>query len=135
MQYALGTSDKISVVTVLPEVLPMINGFITKSGLEKRFAKTCVINMPVLHLGDIKLLVEALVDESKKAIEEDGAGAIILGCTAMTGVKEEVEKAIGDGVPVLESAQSALVMLETFVRMGLNHSRKNYMSPRSKPRT
>ena len=138
VQYALGTSDKVSIVTVLPEVLPMIGGLVAKAGIEKRFAKIRCINIPVLHLGDIRGLIDALADESIKAIEEDRAGTIVLGCTAMTGVKEEVEKALmaaGYDIPVLEAAQSALVMLETFVRMGIHHSRKHYMPPRDKPRT
>ena len=72
-----------------------------------------------------------------KAIREDGAGTIVLGCTAMAGVKEEVEKALnaeGYRVPVIESGQAALVMLETFVRMNLYHSRITYMPPRKKVR-
>ena len=133
--YALGTADKISVVTVLPEVVPMIEGEIARYGLEKRFTKVRHVNIPVLDLEELDILIKAVTEESKKAIREDGAGTIVLGCTAMAGVKEEVEKALnaeGYRVPVIESGQAALVMLETFVRMNLYHSRITYMPPREK---
>ena len=136
--YALGTADKISVVTVLPEVVPMIEGEIARYGLEKRFTSVRYVDIPVLDLGETKTLVKAVVEESKRAIREDGAGTIVLGCTAMAGVKEEAEKALneeGCGVPVIEAGQAAVVMLETFVRMNLFHSRLTYMPPREKART
>jgi len=138
VHYALGTSDKLGIVTVLPEVLPMLNGIIAKCGLGHRFTKIRYVNIPVLDLGKPEDLVNALIAESKKAIDEDGAGTIVLGCTAMVGVKEAMEEALmkeGYGAPVIEAGQAALVMLETFVRMGLSHSRARYMSPRKKLRT
>jgi len=138
IHYALGTSDKLGIVTVLPDVLPMLNALVSKAGLERRFSKIRYINIPVLDLGNPKDLTDALISESRKAIDEDGAGTIILGCTAMVGVKEVIEEALakaGYGVPVIEAAQAALVMLETFVRMGLGHSRVTYMPPRDKLRT
>lgn len=137
VHYALGTADKLGIVTVLPEVVPMIEGQISKCGLEKRFTKVRHIDIPVLDLGALDELIKAVIEESKRAIKEDGAGTIILGCTAMAGVKEAVENALngeGYGVPVIEAAQTAVVMLETFVRMNLYHSHVTYMSPREKVR-
>lgn len=137
VHYALGTADKLGIVTVLPEVVPMIEGEIAKCGLEKRFTKIRYVDIPVLDLGAMDELMKGVIAESKKAIKEDGAGTIVLGCTAMAGVKEAVEKALdaeGYGVPVIEAAQTAVVMLETFVRMGLYHSRVTYMPPREKVR-
>jgi len=137
VHYALGTADKLGIVTVLPEVVPMIEGQIAKCGLEKRFTKVRHVDIPVLDLGELDDLIKAVIEESKRAIKEDGAGTIVLGCTAMAGVKEAVEEALneeGFGVPVIEAAQAAVVMLETFVRMNLYHSRVTYMPPREKAR-
>ncbi len=131
--YALGTADRIGIVTVLPEVVPLIEGEIARYGLEKRFTGVRCIDIPVHDLGETDRLIEAVIQESKRAIQEDGAGTIVLGCTAMAGVKEEVEKE-GYGVPVIEAGQAAVVMLETFVRMNLYHSRVTYMPPRDKAR-
>jgi len=139
VHYALGVGDKIGIVTVLPEVVPMISGMITRTGLSHRFTRLRYVSVPVLDLGDDKkVLVNALVSESEKAIVDDGADTIVLGCTGMNDLRENVERALldmGYKVPVMEAGQAAVVMLETFVRMGLYHSRATYMKPRDKIRT
>lgn len=59
----------------------------------------------------------------------------MLGCTAMIDVAEELEAALKDAeldVPVLEAAQSALLMLELHAKMGLKHSKLTYRRPREK---
>jgi allantoin racemase len=135
--YALGISDKAGIVTVLPEVVPMLSGLIRREGLESRIPSLRYVNIPVLDLSGLDTLVTALIAESKKAIDEDGVGTIVLGCTAMVGVKEAVEeglKAGGYNTTVIEAAQASLILLETFIRMGWNHSRITYMPPRKKDR-
>lgn len=69
-------------------------------------------------------------EESLKAIREDGAEAIVLGCTAMIDVMETVQERLheaGFRIPVLEAAQSAVMLLELTVKMGLKQSRMTYM--------
>ncbi|MDR3120242.1 MAG: aspartate/glutamate racemase family protein [Clostridiales bacterium] len=135
--YALGISDKIGIVTVLPDVMSMLNGLIAKEGLRERVSSLRYVSIPVLDLDGLDKLTAALIDESKKAIAEDGAGVIVLGCTAMVGVKEAVEaglKAAGFDITVIEAAQASLMMLETFVRMGFRHSRSTYLPVRDKGR-
>lgn len=136
--YALGVADKIGIVTVLPEVLPMLHGIVSKEGLSQRIPSIRYVNIPVLALEDIKKLIAALIKESIKAIDDDGVEMIVLGCTAMVGVKEGVQAGLaaeGYDVVIIEAAQAGLMMLETFVRMQLSHSRITYMPPREKHRT
>ena len=88
----------------------------------------------MLALGDHEALVQNLFAQSRLAISEKGAEAIVLGCTAMIDVAEELEgmlKASGLDVPVLEAGQAALMMLELQVKMGLKHSRRTYRLVRS----
>lgn len=135
--YALGVADKIGIVTVLPEVVPLLNGLIAKAGLQYRVPSVRYVNIPVHELHSLDNMVTALIDECLKAAKEDGVGAIVLGCTAFVDVKEAVEAAFekaGYKIPVIEAAQSAVMLLETYVRMGLNHSGVNYMPPRTKQR-
>ncbi|MHB9294487.1 Asp/Glu/hydantoin racemase [Pillotina sp. SPG140] len=136
--YALGVADKIGIVTVLPEVLPMLHGIVSKEGLSQRIPSIRYVNIPVLALEDVKKLIAALIKESIKAIDEDGVEMIVLGCTAMVGVKEGVQAGLAAesyDVVIIEAAQAGLMMLETFVRMHLSHSRITYMPPREKHRT
>jgi allantoin racemase len=138
VHYALGTADKLGIVTMLQEVVPMLRGLIAQAGLNSRIVSLRSVNIPILQLGDTPRLVSALDDQCKKAIVEDGAETIVLGCTAMVGVRERVVgelAAAGYNIPVIEAAQAALVMLETYVRMGIHHSRFTYKPPREKTRT
>jgi allantoin racemase len=136
--YALGVADRIGIVSVLPEVVPLIREVVDREGLQDRIPSIRYVNIPVLDLEDIEKLVAALIKESIKAIDEDHVEMIVLGCTAMVGVKERVEEGLkieGYDVVIIEAAQAALIMLETYVRMGLKHSVYTYPPPRDKKRT
>ncbi|MDR1074518.1 MAG: aspartate/glutamate racemase family protein [Treponema sp.] len=136
--YALGVADRIGIVSVLPEVAPLIREVVAREGLQSRIPSIRYVNIPVLSLEDIEKLAAALIKESVKAIDEDHVEMIVLGCTAMVGVKERVEEGLkseGYDVVVIEAAQAALMMLETYVRMGLKHSVYTYPAPREKKRT
>lgn len=130
MHLALGMADKIGIVTVLPNVLPMIRGEIAKTHLDARIACVRSVDIPVLSLCEHDKLCHGLFAESIKAIREDGAQAIVLGCTAMVDVAENVQARLHEAgylIPVLEAAQSAAMLLELTVKMGLKQSRITYM--------
>jgi allantoin racemase len=130
-------ANKISIVSTVKNVVPLIQGMIAQKGLQERIAPVRYVDISVLSLNDRKKLIAGLVSESKKAVDEDGAGVIVLGCTAMINVKEDVEKQLKKAkypVQVIEAASAALLMLETYVRMGLRHSKITYMSPPKKER-
>jgi len=132
---SLGIADKIAIVTVLPDVIPMLRNSVARAGLEDRIVKILSVDIPVLDLQNREKLLKALYFESIKAIKEHGAEAIVLGCTAMIDVAEELESALKGAdldVPVLEAAQSALMMLELHAKMGLKHSKLTYRTPREK---
>ena len=130
MHMALGMADKIGIVTVLPNVLPMIQGEIAKTHLTERVACVRSVDIPVLDLSNHDKLCRALLEESIRAIKENGAQAIVLGCTAMVDVAETVQAKLHEAgyiIPVLEAAQSAVMLLELTVKMGLKQSRITYM--------
>ncbi|MDR0585097.1 MAG: aspartate/glutamate racemase family protein [Treponema sp.] len=135
--YALGIADRVGIVTVLPNVVPMLRGNVAKAGLQDRVPSIRYVNIPVLDLEGIKKLIAALIIEGEKAIQEDGVEVLVLGCTAMVGAKEEVEaglKAKGYNITVIEAAQASLLMLETYIRLGWKHGRIAYMPPPPKKR-
>jgi allantoin racemase len=136
--YALGVADRIGIISVLPEVVPLIHEVVDRESLQGRVTSIRTVNIPVLDLEDPDKLVAALIKESIAAIDQDHVETIVLGCTAMVGVKERVEeglKAEGYEIIIIEAAQAALIMLETYVRLGLNHSVYTYPPPREKKRT
>ena len=125
--------DKFSVVTVLKRLLPLFWRNVKEYGFEAKVASVRSVDVPVLELEEKRDQVkEALVAESKEAIEKDEAGAIILGCTGMIGMAKELQEALG--VPVIDPSVASLKLAESLVDMKISHSRLAYPKPPEKER-
>jgi allantoin racemase len=85
-------------------------------------------NVPVLALeepgSDARHMIEA---EIKRALAEDGAEAIVLGCAGMTDLVRELERSVG--VPVLDGVACAVSLAESLIRIGLRTSKRNTYAP------
>lgn len=137
MLYASSLASSFSVVTVLPNVISMIRNVSKLAGLESKLASVRYVSIPVLEVQDKERLVDALYSEMIKAIEEDQAQALVLGCTGFIGVASELQerlKAFGYDVPVIDPAFASLQMAESLVTMKVKQSRLTYMTPPSKVR-
>ena len=132
-------SEKFSIVTVVPEVVPMLRELARTLGVEERLASIRVIDVPVPDLDNIPLVEQKLLEQSIAAIRQDGARAILMGCTGMLGVREYVEEHIQDElqlaepVPVVSPNQHAVGYLQSMVRMGLTHSRLAFYESHAQP--
>lgn len=132
LHLALGLADKVAIITVMDNVLPMIEGNVAKSHLGGRVCCVRSIDIPVEDLQQHDKLVAALIAETVEAIETNGAQAVSLGCTAMVDVTEDVRKGLlerGYDIPVIEAAQAAVMLLELYAKMNLRQSRITYMRP------
>lgn len=132
---ALGLGDRIGIVTVVPNVVPMLRRSTAAAQLGGRIVSVRDIGIPVLELGGNDALSAAIAAEAKKAVVEDAVEVIVLGCTGMVDVAEKVKRLLnadGYDIPVVEAAQSAVMMLEMYVKMGLRHSRLTYLPPAEK---
>ena len=129
--------DRWSVVTVLKSVIPLIVNLARKMGLEARCISIRDIDTPVLELDKPDVLLARLQEQSERAITEDGAEAIIFGCTGMLGVGRALAEALkkkGFWVPVVEPTAASIGFLESMIRSGLAHSKLTYPVPREKER-
>lgn len=132
---ALGLGDTVGIVTVLDNVLPMLHGAVARAGLRDRVTTIRSLDIPVLQLEDHDLLMTNLYAECKKAIEEDDVDVLVMGCTGIVGIVEEMTTRLaadGYDIPVLEAAQCAMLMTEVYARMGIHPSRKTYTTPPEK---
>ena len=68
-------------MTVLPNVVPNVEGNVSKARLNGRIVSIRNVNIPVEELQDHEKLCKALAEQSLLAIREDGAQAIVMGCT------------------------------------------------------
>ena len=99
-------------------------------GLASSHASTRWVDIPVLELRqDPSKLLELLVDESLRAIQHDGAQAIVFGCTGMRGmaaaVQQELRQAGNDAI-VIDPSLAALKWAEMLVDLKLAHSQRTY---------
>lgn len=98
-------------------------------GLEGRCASVRSTGTPVLALeGPDRLNVEELIlIEARKAVEEDGAEVISLGCAGMAGLDERLKRELG--VPVIDGVPSAVKLMEALVGCGIQTSKRQAYYP------
>ncbi len=100
-----------SIVTVLPRVRPLLQDLVRSVGMEARCASIRCCNLTVLEIEeDPRRAVVELIRESKKAVEEDHAESILLGCAGMGQLDEEIYDAVH--VPVLDGTVCAVKIAE-----------------------
>lgn len=122
---AMMVAGKFSVITVLPTTANEISDHLKMYGFSSRVASVRSANVPVLALEDEQEAEEHLYAAARKAIDEDGAQAIVLGCTGMMAMRDSLEKRLG--VPVIEPYLAAIQFAACLVRMKLRQSRLSYI--------
>lgn len=109
------------------------NGFvrdrIASSGQLVHLASIRSIEVPVVQMHDDRALLEKTLSEGRRAVEEDGADCLILGCTGMMSLAEAAQKELG--VPVIDAGALGIRMCELLVKTGLKQSKKAFPTPRS----
>ncbi|MGE8576885.1 MAG: aspartate/glutamate racemase family protein, partial [Burkholderia contaminans] len=69
-----------------------------------------------------------IVDECRRALDEDGADAIVLGCAGMAEFAHEIEQQIG--APVVEGVTAAVKWAEALVALRLATAKRgDYARP------
>lgn len=122
---AMMVAGKFSVITVLPTTANEISDHLKMYGFSSRVASVRSANVPVLALEDEQEAEEHLYAAARKAIDEDGAQAIVLGCTGMMAMRDSLEKRLD--VPVIEPYLAAIQFAASLVRMKLRQSRLSYI--------
>jgi allantoin racemase len=90
-------------------------------------------DIPVLDVNrDREKLWNAILAEARKAVEEDGADVIVLGCGALFGLAQQLQKELG--VPVIDPGLVALKIAEDLVKLRLAQSKKAFPFPNPKRR-
>ncbi|MDA3629907.1 aspartate/glutamate racemase family protein [Saccharopolyspora sp. WRP15-2] len=121
-----------SVVTSLDRTVPLIEERLHAAGLSARCASVRASGMPVLELErDPGAAVDAIAEQAARAVEDDRAEVVCLGCGGMSGLTERVVERTG--VPVVDGVTAAVTIAESLVRLGLTTSKvRTYASPRPK---
>jgi allantoin racemase len=122
-------SCRFSVITTLRRSVPGIEANLTRYGLAARCAKVRATNIPVLELENNDPSVLATISgEVRRAIVEDEAEAIVLGCAGMTDLMAALSAE--HGIPVIDGVACAVAFAEALVATGLKTSKiGGYSSP------
>ena len=133
---ACTVAHRFSVVTVIDRVVPMLEDVVARYGLRDRCASVRGTPLAVLDIErDPTAASRMVLEESRRAIAEDRAEAICLGCAGMGTLECEVRDGL-DGIPVIDGVAAAVKMLEGLVGLGLGTSRRAaFMEPGPKELT
>jgi allantoin racemase len=121
-----------SVVTTLDRAVPLIQDRLLIAGLDAHCASVRSSGMSVLELeSSPERAVQAIVEQARRAITEDRAEVIVLGCGGMAGLDQAIRSEIS--APVVDGVAAAIKLAESLVRLGLSTSKvRTYAPPRPK---
>lgn len=126
--FASMLANKFSVVTTLARSVPALEHNLHKYGLSARCARVRSSEVAVLDLelpgSDACNRISA---EIGRAIEDDRAEAIVLGCAGMADLAGWLAEE--HGLPVLDGVTCAVRLAEAMVGLGLRTSRLGGYSP------
>lgn len=112
-----------SVVTTLERTRVIAEHLVRNYGMEHHCRRVRATELPVLELERPESNArETILAECRAALDEDNAGAIVLGCAGMTGLVEFLEDKLQ--VPVIDGVVAAVKFAEALVGMGLRTSKR-----------
>ncbi len=118
---------KFSIMTSLSRRIPTREVHVRLRGLESAFASAPAMNMPVLEMDANPAKAKALILElARKAVQEDGAEVIVLGCAGLAGYAEDIERELG--AVVLDPTAVAFKVAEAIADLGLRHSKVGHFA-------
>lgn len=136
MHLAAMLGHTFSVLTVLPRLRPQFETLAAVYGLKGKLASVRAVDIPVLELEDDIVATQAkLVSVAEAAIHEDGAHAIVFGCTGLMGCAAAVRSGLlsrGLDVPVIDPIPATMRLAGAIVDSGLGHSKLTSPMPPNK---
>lgn len=116
---------RFSVITTLARSIPPIEDRLLLAGLNAHCASVRACGLSTA--GDPAGAVQAIVDEAARAISEDGADVICLGCAGMAGVTAAISAKLG--VPAVDGVSAAVALAQAVVGLGLSTSKTGVFAP------
>lgn len=136
MALAAMIGRRIGIVTILPNILPLIYKQCQTFFSMGRLAGVRCADIPVTCINNnLEEILDRLYREALNCITEDGADVIVLGCTGFAGFAHQIQKRLEiDGyiVPVIDPAASSLKMMEALVTCRVRNSSITYWPPIAK---
>ncbi len=127
-------STSFSIVTTLSRTRIIAQHLVENYGMNKFCRNIRSTDIAVLELETDSNARKIITGECRKALVEDGAEAIVLGCSGMADLAKEISQEIG--APVIDGVGTAVKFVEILVCLGLETSKVGSLAfPISKPYT
>ncbi|WP_069384539.1 aspartate/glutamate racemase family protein [Halomonas caseinilytica] len=125
-------STRFSVVTTLGRTGIIAEHLLDQYGFRHHCRRVRAAEIPVLDLErDSDAALARIIEECRRARDEDGVGAIVLGCGGMADLTDEIANAVG--LPVVEGVTAAVKLAEALIGLGLGTSKHGDLAfPRPK---
>lgn len=117
MKMATMLGHSFSVIAPVERTVPNKKALVTEYGLDRYLAS---VRPASIEKGNDE--AERLIAAGRRAIEEDGAEVLVLGCAGFAGLDKKMEKELG--VPVLDGVVCALIIAGGLVQYGVSISKK-----------
>lgn len=123
MHYASMIATGFSVVTTLERTCVIARHLVEAYGMTRFCRNVRGTDLAVLELERLGSDARRVItDECRRALAEDGSGAIVLGCAGMADLCKDIARAID--APVLDGVGAATKMVEGLVALGLHTSKR-----------
>lgn len=121
-----------TIVTTLGRSVPAIESLVRRYGMAGRCRRVRASEVPVLALEDpASDARRRICDEIGRAVAEDRAEAIVLGCAGMADLARELTAQFG--LPVIDGVAAAVKLVEGLAALGLRTSKVGgYAAPLAK---
>ncbi|MBV8840048.1 MAG: aspartate/glutamate racemase family protein [Alphaproteobacteria bacterium] len=125
-------AHRFAVVTTLTRSVAVIEDNLARYGLARRCVRVRASDVPVLALDDPASDARSkIAAEIARALGEDGAEAIVLGCAGMADLAASLSSEFA--VPVIDGVAAAVMLAEGLAALGLKTSRRGgYAHPLAK---
>lgn len=121
-------ATRFSIVTTLERAVPRIEELVRRQGAEHRWRRVRAAQFPVLALEKAgSKAADILAAEIARSIEEDRAGAIVLGCAGMTDLAAGLTQRFGR--PVIDGIAAGVKLVEALVGLSVRTSKVGGYTP------
>lgn len=119
---------RFSVVTTLARSIAPIEDRLLLAGLASHCASVRACGLGTAEVdADPAGAVAAIVEEAARAVAEDGADVVCLGCAGMAGVTAAISAKVG--VPAIDGVAAAVALAQAVVGLGLSTSKIGVYAP------
>lgn len=131
-QLASLVAHRFAIVTTMTRTIPASEHLLQRYGYQHLCSGIRATDIAVLELEEISAdIYLALKSECEKAIQIDGAEAIVLGCAGMSDLAIQLSEELQ--VPVIDGVSAAVKLAESLYQLGLKTYKKGqYGKPLSK---